>query len=188
MANVQHSTLTGADLHEPKGVAAASAGKVYVSNGAGSGAWTTLTRYGELYITSGATAQNLSAASAYARLDPGTEWQSGISSGITLTPADGTFTVVETGVYDLAFWCVFSTDSIASSARYYFKYAINGTPAARTLSTGKKTNGIDTLDVAASGIASLTAGDVISIYVAGDATSSSTPITVLEAGFTLHKT
>lgn len=35
-----HSTLTGADLHEPKGVAAASADKVYVSDGAGSGSWT----------------------------------------------------------------------------------------------------------------------------------------------------
>ena len=32
-----HSTLTGADLHEPKGVAAATAGQVYQTNGAGSG-------------------------------------------------------------------------------------------------------------------------------------------------------
>lgn len=36
---VAHSTLTGADLHEPKGVASASAGTVYVANGAGSGVW-----------------------------------------------------------------------------------------------------------------------------------------------------
>ena len=34
-----HSALTGADLHEPKGVAAAAAGEVYLSNGAGSGSW-----------------------------------------------------------------------------------------------------------------------------------------------------
>lgn len=40
MANVAHSTLTGSDLHEPKGAAAATANKVYVSDGAGSGAWT----------------------------------------------------------------------------------------------------------------------------------------------------
>lgn len=43
MANVAHSTLTGADLHEPKGIAAAAADKVYVSNGAGSGVWQKLT-------------------------------------------------------------------------------------------------------------------------------------------------
>ena len=34
-----HSALTGTDLHEPKGVAAAGAGEVYLSNGAGSGSW-----------------------------------------------------------------------------------------------------------------------------------------------------
>ena len=42
MANVAHSTLTGADLHEPKGVAAAAANTIYVANGSGSGTWTTL--------------------------------------------------------------------------------------------------------------------------------------------------
>lgn len=39
MANVAHSTLTGAELHEPKGVASAPAGTVYVANGSGSGSW-----------------------------------------------------------------------------------------------------------------------------------------------------
>jgi hypothetical protein len=42
MANVEHSTLTGAALHEPKGVAAASANTVYVADGAASGAWSTI--------------------------------------------------------------------------------------------------------------------------------------------------
>lgn len=36
---VQHRNLTGADLHEPKGVATASNRQVYVANGAGSGTW-----------------------------------------------------------------------------------------------------------------------------------------------------
>src|SRR5690349_12908956 len=35
----QHSALTGADLHEPKGAASATRGQVYVANGAGSGNW-----------------------------------------------------------------------------------------------------------------------------------------------------
>lgn len=39
MANVQHSSMTGSDLHEPKGVASASTNQVYVSNGSGSGTW-----------------------------------------------------------------------------------------------------------------------------------------------------
>ena len=42
---VQHSALTGAELHEPKGAAAASANTVYVATGAGSGAWTSFTTW-----------------------------------------------------------------------------------------------------------------------------------------------
>lgn len=34
-----HSALANSELHEPKGVAAASDGQVYVADGAGSGAW-----------------------------------------------------------------------------------------------------------------------------------------------------
>lgn len=39
---VQHSTLTGTSLHEPKGVATAAAGTVYQADGAGSGSWVVL--------------------------------------------------------------------------------------------------------------------------------------------------
>lgn len=39
----EHSTLTGASLHEPKGVAAASANTVYTADGAASGAWQKVT-------------------------------------------------------------------------------------------------------------------------------------------------
>ena len=42
MANVAHSSLTGAELHEPKGVASAALGTVYVANGAGSGSWNSI--------------------------------------------------------------------------------------------------------------------------------------------------
>jgi microcystin-dependent protein len=36
-----HKDMTGADLHEPKGVADATSGQVYVADGSGSGSWTT---------------------------------------------------------------------------------------------------------------------------------------------------
>ena len=38
--SVEHSTLTGSDLHEPKGIASANTGQVYIANGSGSGTWT----------------------------------------------------------------------------------------------------------------------------------------------------
>lgn len=42
MVDVAHKNLTGAELHEPKGVSTALAGQIYVSDGSGSGAWTTI--------------------------------------------------------------------------------------------------------------------------------------------------
>lgn len=35
-----HKDLTGADLHEPKGISTATSGQVYIANGLGSGVWT----------------------------------------------------------------------------------------------------------------------------------------------------
>lgn len=35
-----HKDLTGADLHEPKGISSATVGQVYIANGSGTGAWT----------------------------------------------------------------------------------------------------------------------------------------------------
>lgn len=39
---VAHATLTGADLHEPKGVSSAASGTVYLANGSGGGSWSTI--------------------------------------------------------------------------------------------------------------------------------------------------
>lgn len=39
MPNIQHSALTGSDLHEPKGADTAAANTIYIANGAGSGSW-----------------------------------------------------------------------------------------------------------------------------------------------------
>ena len=42
---VAHNTLTDPELHEPKGASTAASGSVYISNGAGSGAWTSISSY-----------------------------------------------------------------------------------------------------------------------------------------------
>lgn len=55
MANVNHSTLTDPYLHEPKGIASAGSGTVYVANGSGSGTWVEKTRYIGAYVGFDAT-------------------------------------------------------------------------------------------------------------------------------------
>lgn len=44
MANVQHSSLTDPNLHEPKGVSTATANQLYFADGAGSGNWRNYSR------------------------------------------------------------------------------------------------------------------------------------------------
>ena len=60
MANVEHSSLTGSALHEPKGTSAANSGETYVANGSGSGVWQPIHRH-----LAAATAFNSSSPYAY---------------------------------------------------------------------------------------------------------------------------
>lgn len=39
MANIEHKNLTDPEIHEPKGASTATAGQVYVADGAASGSW-----------------------------------------------------------------------------------------------------------------------------------------------------
>lgn len=186
---IQHKLIADADLHEPKGIASAVSGKVYVANGTGSGSWLYPSGkvHGEIYIDAGATTQTLSAGSAYAKLNPGTEWASGVSSVLTLTPASGTITLSEAGTYLVNFWSQFTCAALASGTLYNFKYNLDGTSSGRTLTVSKFSNGADKLHISAMGLVTATAGQLLSMYAAGDATSSGTAITVLEAGLTAIK-
>jgi hypothetical protein len=187
MANIQHAVLTDPQLHEPKGVSTAASGKVYRANGSGSGVWVFPSghAYGELYIDGGVTTQTLPAASATAKLNPTGEWTANGSANVTLSATNGTMTVLEPGEYQLNFWVSFTTAAVASQSRYNFHYAVNGVPSTRKVIVAKYTNNVDTLQCAVTGFANLNDNDVVSIYVGGDGTTSSTAITVLEAGLSL---
>lgn len=66
MPTIQHSSLTGAELHEPKGAAAASSSEVYVADGAGSGSFQLLNPYGGiLYNDIAGTGTAFTTPSAY---------------------------------------------------------------------------------------------------------------------------
>lgn len=186
---IQHKLIADADLHEPKGIASAVTGKVYVSNGSGSGAWEYPSGkvHGEIYIDAGATSQTLSAGQAYAKLNPTGEWTAGVSSVLTLSGTNGTITLSEAGTYLVNFYAQFTCAALASGTTYNFKYNLSGTNSTRTISVQKFSNGADKLHVSALGLVTATAGQVLSIYAGGDATSSSTAITINEAGLTAVK-
>ena len=81
----------------------------------------------------------------------------------------------------------FSTAAIANGTLYNFKYNLSGTSSGRTLTVQKYSNGVDKLHISAVGLVTATAGQSLSMYVGGDATSSSTAITVIEAGLSAIK-
>ena len=208
---IQHNVITDPNIHEPKGVASATSGKVYKSDGTGSGNWvypltgldTALQHqvfksdgsgsgtwkyppakgHGEIYINSGATTHTLGSGSSFTKLNPGTEWTASTYEDIlTVDAANGEIDLVLAGHYKIDFWCNFTTAAIASGSAYKFKFAIDGVVSPRVVTVTKPTNGVDTLHVMASGLVDATAGQALSIYVGGDGTSSSTNITVTEAG------
>jgi len=66
---IQHSALTGSDLHEPKGAAAAAAGKVYISDGAASGSWRYIP-HGAFYYDGIGTGTTSTAPTVYTKIAP----------------------------------------------------------------------------------------------------------------------
>jgi len=183
---IQHDSITDPNIHEPKGISTASNGAMYFADGAGSGDWKRGAghAYADMDITNGTTAFALAAASAFTKLNPTAEWQSGESHELTITPANGEITLTVAGTYLIEFWVTFDTASLAAGTKYYFKYAIDGVTATRQLSVQKNTAGVDRIGAAAHGIVTVSANQVLSIYTAGDGTSSGTNITVADAGLT----
>lgn len=71
MVNINHSTLTDPYLHEPKGVASASAGSIYVANGSGSGTWSHAHHYVGSYVDFDITTpESQSITTTFSALDP----------------------------------------------------------------------------------------------------------------------
>ena len=182
---IQHNTITDPDIHEPKGVATATSGKVYISNGSGSGAWEypPAKPHAELYITSGTTTHTLAGSSAYTILNPSGEWTaSGNEDILTVTPGSGVITLNQAGHYLITFWINFTTTAIASGSTYNFKFTLDGTTSTRTSTVAKPTNGADKLTLSSTGTVNATANQLLSIHVGGDGTSSGQTITPTEAG------
>ena len=182
---IQHNAIDDPDIHEPKGVSTATAGRVYISNGSGSGTWAypPAKPHAELYISGGTTAHTLAAASAFTLLNPSGEWTaSGNEDILTVTPGNGIITLNQAGHYLITFWINFTTTAIASGSAYNFKYALDGSVGTRLSSVVKPTNGVDTLILSSTGTLAATAGQTLSIFVSGDGTSSGQNITPTEAG------
>ena len=190
---VEHNTLTDPDLHEPKGVAAASAGQTHIADGAGSGAWeyNLGNCHGDAIIASNATVTAITAASD-STLSTDTDYIK-VTAGWSLAHARNMSLNVDELVIDVAgeYFITFWADIKVPLNNNFvgIKYAINDTPPysnRKVIAQSSTTN--DFLNLSASGIvAGLSVNDTLSVYIAGTKTDN---LVVQEAGliaFLLHE-
>lgn len=183
-----HKNLTGTELHEPKGVDAASTDEVYIADGVGSGAWAAMaaakvpitdtgtyytgvnvetalqeiglikSTYGELYINANTTAETAT-GSAYDTWTTG--WSSGVANNINQNTGNGSLQVTAAGLYYFNAMLSFYQDA-ASAATWLFAAANNGTAVSKTIVS--RTNSSTNIgSVSMTGLLSLSANDIITL-------------------------
>lgn len=174
-------------IPEPKGTDTAAVDEMYVADGAGSGAWKANIQgnHGEMVITNNASPTAVIAAadstlntdSDYAKITA--NWALSHALGVSFSTDKMVCAV--TGDYIVSFWAAIKIPSTNNFIGV--KYAINDTTpysSQKIVSQSSTTN--DYRNVFASGMATLTAGDTVSVYVAG---SKSDNLIVEEAGLQL---
>lgn len=183
----EHNTLTGADLHEPKGVATANLGQIYIADGAGSGTWLDngWNTHGLMHITGNSTAEvtptavdpTLATDSDYTKVITG--WAAGHVEGITFNTDE--LVVPVAGEYELQGWANIQLPT--TSQKVALKFAINdSTPYSTQKLIGTVAGANDIVNLAGSSIVTLSATNTISLYIATDKAGDPT---ILEAGVLL---
>lgn len=164
MANVQHSALTGSELHEPKGAATANNGEVYIANGAGSGTWTELFQYGNIY-TQESDASTLSTIGTTVKdLTFSTDGEANIC---VADSANNRITLTNAGKYHISFTGSVSTVAAGDAGTYKFKVALNSIPT--VLEAEIEMSGTSDLsEIAVTGILDVTAGQQLTVEVESD--------------------
>lgn len=166
----------------------ATAGQSFIADGTGGGTWKLEQAYGEMQVLQNSTGIALTAAtdsalyttSDYLKITG--VWSAGVVDGITY--ANNELTVPTTGVYHLAGWA--NITSTVNNVLVGVKYAVNGVVLPSNLAPTlrrKIGTGTDIGALSGIGLVQLSAGDVLSLYLACD---TSATITVPDAGISLH--
>jgi len=167
---VEHNNLTDPELHEPKGVASASEGQLYIADGAGGGVWDYYSPYGNTHYTDLAAASTVSLTTSYAVMNDAAMSQS-FSSDQTheFTHSGGRLTY--TGASDRHFhivtdWSIDHTagvDRDISMSVYKNGVLIDHAESIQTTASGNKVSGTIHADI------DLSTNDYIEIYSKGSA-------------------
>lgn len=168
---LEHASLTGAQLHEPKGADVASSGQIYIANGIGSGAWSNnmRTHHGDMTITSNATATAVTAA-VDATLSTSTDYKqitAGWADGhlVGISRSTDKLVVSSTGHYIMSFWCSVKIPTINNYIG--IKYVVNGSTYSTQKIVSQSSTANDFRNLSGTAQVMLNAGDTLAVYIAG---------------------
>lgn len=160
----EHVDIADPEIHEPKGVAAASAYEVYIADGVGSGAWGKLLSYGEINTLE---SDSVSVSSIGTTVQTLPFSNNGEENGMTADSANNRITVTDTGKYFVRFGISFSTTASADAGLYTFTImddaVESGVAMMRDMSGSS-----DTGSVSCAGILNITGGSHITVQVESD--------------------
>jgi hypothetical protein len=167
MPTVAHSSLTGVNSHEPKGVESATAGKAYISDGANSGDWTYPGGhvYGSIYSKDGAIAIG-TIGTTPKKFEVFTA--DGPSNQTTPAHASDQITVGVAGDYYVSGAFTIATAAAGDAGLYQIHLRVNGTENAAIGGRYQLSGSADTAEMHIAGIVTLAANDVVTVYVESD--------------------
>lgn len=177
MANVLHSALTSGDLHEPKGIASASANQVYVANGAGSGTWDSIFQYAGIH-TLEADAVSVGSIGTTAQTFPFAN--DGPDNGVVADSANNRITLTEAGVYYVNFSISFSTTAAGDAGLYEFKLMNDGVATGHAMAR-QMSGSADTGSSGFSALITVGAGSQLTVEVESDDGGDSDDIDIYHA-------
>jgi hypothetical protein len=179
----EHSALTGADLHEPKGAAGAGANEVYLSNGAGSGTWTDLNGASVWEYASIYSRESDSSTIAGISTTPVafTFVNNGVDNGATSDASNNRITVSTTGDYLVTFSVSFGASLVGDAGVYEFRVQDDGSNTILEASADADYTNMNRVTASVTGILSITSGSHITVTVASDEVSATDDITVINS-------
>lgn len=130
--------------------------------------------YGEIYVKDGSTAQENIDTTAVKLTGFASD---GLSDGVTASNSDDSLTCIIAGKYQATFTASFTS---TASTKWTFAFAVDGTIG--NFQTIAETNATpDAVNVSLSGILSLAANEVVTVYVKSDDGGGTADITITDA-------
>jgi hypothetical protein len=182
----EHNIITDPEIHEPKGVAAATVGQVYLSDGVSSGTWTTITpSYGWMDLSDATGIAVDTIGTTPKKLANVFEGSTGASYGMTASHVTGDIDLTINGEYLINFDITFAIAAAGDAGDYRFQIVIDDASSGANYSKACSvtTTAADTLYNASFSWMDSLSANTLSIYVVSDEAGDTDDILVYEAGF-----